>query len=143
MLSSSVTINIHEIHIKSAQFRYNMDNKLSNLKQQNCNDNVNMTERIKSKSLNVEAASKRIIPSVDTLVCTLVIIVSIMVITFRSNDISTTLVTRFMVSVFWVDRFSYCESNVLVDKLLLPLINVIVAGKHWVLYSQHIFCWKH
>ena len=100
MLSSAVTINIHEIHIISAQFRYNMDNKLSNTKQQNCDDNVNMTERIKSKSSNVEAASKRIIPSGDTLVCSLVIIVSIVVITFRSNDISTTLVTRFMVSVF-------------------------------------------
>ena len=101
MLSSAVTINIHKIHIISAQFRYNMNNKLSNTKQQNCNDNVNMTERIKSKSSNVEeAASKRIIPSGDTLVCSLVILVSIMVITFRSNDISTTLVTRFMVSVF-------------------------------------------
>ena len=100
MLSSAVTLNIHEIHIISAQFRYNMDNKLSNTKQQNCNYNVNMTERIKSKSSNLEAASKRMIPSSDTLVCSLVIVVSIMVITFRSNDISTTLVTRFMVSVF-------------------------------------------
>ena len=100
MLSSAVTINIHKIHIISARFRYNMDNKLSNTKQQNCNDNVNMTERVKSKSSNVVATSKRVIPSGDTLVCSLVIIVSIMVITFRSNDISTTLVTRFMVSVF-------------------------------------------
>ena len=100
MLSSAVTLNIHEIRIKSAQFRYNMHTKLSNTKQQNCNDNVNMTDRIKSKTPNAEAASKRMIPSGETLVCSLVILVSIMVITFRSNDISTTLVTRFMVSVF-------------------------------------------